>query len=90
MNRVIRYQGAIYQDHHILLIKHRHHDTSLVYWVVPGGGIEDGETEEECVIREMKEETHLWDAIILDDPYTYPQMRSCQKLLGYVNDGAPL
>ena len=59
MNRVIRYQGAIYQDHHILLITHRHHDTGLSYWVVPGGGREDDETEEECVTREMKEETRL-------------------------------
>ena len=59
MNRVIRYQGAIYQDDHILLITHRHHDTGLSYWVVPGGGREDDETEEECVRREMKEETQL-------------------------------
>ena len=59
MNRIIRYQGAIYQDHLILLITHRHHDTGLSYWVVPGGGREDDETEEECVRREMKEETQL-------------------------------
>ena len=59
MNRIIRYQGAIYQDHLILLITHRHHDTGLSYWVVPGGGREDDETEEECVMREMNEETHL-------------------------------
>lgn len=146
MNRITRYQGAIYKDHHILLIMHRHHESGRAYWAFPGGGIEDGETEEECVIREMKEETHLdvriesllvhepghpdgiykfrktylctpiggeakpgyepeadaaaayaitavrwfdlrdpasWDTIILDDPYTYPQMLNFQKLLGY-------
>ena len=59
MNRITRYQGAIYQDHSILLITHRIHETGREYWVIPGGGLEDGETEEECVAREMKEETYL-------------------------------
>lgn len=59
MPRAIRYQGAIVRDHHLLLIKHRHHADGRDYWIVPGGGIEDGETEAQCVIREMREETHL-------------------------------
>ena len=59
MNRHTRYQGAIVQNHHILLIRHREHNTGRAYWVFPGGGIETGETEEECVQREMKEETNL-------------------------------
>lgn len=29
------------------------------YWVPPGGGIEPGETYEEAVIREVKEETNM-------------------------------
>jgi len=59
LNRNTRYQGAIVRDHHILLIRHREHNTGRSYWVFPGGGIETGETEEECVQREMKEETNL-------------------------------
>jgi 8-oxo-dGTP pyrophosphatase MutT (NUDIX family) len=59
MSRTTRYQGAIVRDHSILLIKHRHHDNGREYWVIPGGGQEPGETEEECVQREMQEETHL-------------------------------
>ncbi len=59
MQRRIRYQGAIVREDHILLIKHRHHDDGRDYWLIPGGGIEDGETEEQCVQREMREETNL-------------------------------
>lgn len=38
---------------HVLLIKRR----DLPVWAFPGGGISDGETPEECVIREVFEET---------------------------------
>jgi len=58
-NRYTRYQGAIIRDHHILLIRHCDNKTGRSYWVFPGGGIEPGETEEDCVRREMKEETSL-------------------------------
>jgi 8-oxo-dGTP pyrophosphatase MutT (NUDIX family) len=74
MPRTIRYQGAILRDHSILLIKHRHHDDGREIWVIPGGGQEPGETEEECVQREMQEETHLqvWvERLLLDEP-AYP------------------
>ena len=59
MAREIRYQGAIIKDDHILLIMHHALKTGETYWVVPGGGILEGETEEACVVREMKEETNL-------------------------------
>ena len=71
MAREIRYQGAIIRDDQILLIMHHPLKTGVTYWVMPGGGIEDGETEEECVIREMKEETNLEVQVIkllLDEP----------------------
>ena len=57
MSRITRYQGVIIRNDHILLIKHRQYDSGREYWVTPGGGREDDETEEECVKREMKEQT---------------------------------
>ena len=41
-------------DGKILLIKRTKPD--VVYWVIPGGGVEKGETEEQAIIRECKEE----------------------------------
>jgi 8-oxo-dGTP diphosphatase len=63
MPRIVRYQGAIVQAHQLLLIKHREHASGHSYWVIPGGGQEAGETEEDCVRREMREETGLEVAV---------------------------
>ena len=71
MSRDVRYQGAIIRDDCILLIKHKRHATGREYWVIPGGGREDGETELECVRREVLEETHLQvivESLLLDEP----------------------
>ena len=59
MSRIVRYQGVVIRDDHILLVKHREHATGRYYWVIPGGGREANETEEACVLREMREETNL-------------------------------
>ena len=43
------------------------------YWQIPGGGIEPDETEEQCVQREMLEETGLHvqvHSLLLDEPST--------------------
>jgi 8-oxo-dGTP diphosphatase len=71
MSRIVRYQGAIWHNHHLLLIKHRENATGHSYWVIPGGGIEVDEDEEACVRREMHEETHLEVEVVrllLDEP----------------------
>jgi ADP-ribose pyrophosphatase YjhB (NUDIX family) len=69
--RITRYQGAIIHDHHILLIQQTEHASGHSYWLIPGGGIEQGETEEACVEREMHEETCLHvrvQQLLLDEP----------------------
>jgi 8-oxo-dGTP pyrophosphatase MutT (NUDIX family) len=71
MTRTIRYQAAIMRDQHVLLIQHREHATGRTYWLLPGGGREEAETEVECVRREVREETHLEVAVerlLLDEP----------------------
>jgi len=96
MPRHTRYQGFIVQEHQVLLIKHSSVDTDLSYWVIPGGGRDDSETEEECVIREMKEETSLDVAIerlAFDEPapaggvYKWRKSYICTPLSGEAHPG---
>ena len=41
----------------MLLVKQRHEDNDI--WMVPGGGIEDGENAADAAVRGVKEETGL-------------------------------
>jgi len=51
--------GIVISENHILLVKRQ----DLPLWVIPGGGIDEGETAEEAVVREVKEESGLDIAI---------------------------
>jgi 8-oxo-dGTP diphosphatase len=96
MPRHTRYQGLIVQDHHILLIKHSEKGTDRSYWVIPGGGRDGSETEEECVIREMKEETNLEvviERLAFDEPspaggvYQWRKSYICTPVSGEASPG---
>jgi 8-oxo-dGTP diphosphatase len=59
LQRAVRYQAAILRDDHILLLKVFDRSDGREIWIIPGGGQEGGESEEACVRREVREETHL-------------------------------
>ncbi len=94
MGRLIRYQGAIVRNDQVLLIKHRERASGRSYWLFPGGGIEPGETPEECVRREMKEETGLDVQVVrlaldLPEPASDSPYRRHSTYLCQAPDGEP-
>ncbi|MEI6022480.1 MAG: NUDIX domain-containing protein [bacterium] len=52
----IRAVGIVVQNDQVLLIERRN---TLEYFVFPGGGVENEETVEQAVIRELREETTI-------------------------------
>lgn len=53
----IRAAGIVIHEDAILLIQRI--KKGDCYWVFPGGGVEEGETQEEAVVREVFEETSV-------------------------------
>ena len=60
MSLLLRWQGRV------LLC--RQEKPGKEYWLLPGGGVEAGETLEESLHRELGEELGLWDTIQLEGP----------------------
>lgn len=52
-NTRIACRGVTLRDGKILLV----HETNIEKYLLPGGGLEEGETLEQCCIRELAEET---------------------------------
>lgn len=57
-NRVrVRVCGLCWEDERLLMVKHNLDNRD--FWAPPGGGVEFGQSVEEALIREYKEETNL-------------------------------
>jgi ADP-ribose pyrophosphatase YjhB (NUDIX family) len=46
-------------DDRVLLVQFREPETGAVFWTTPGGGLEDDETVEDALRRELREEVGL-------------------------------
>jgi len=56
-NPAIRAVGIIIQDNQLLIMERERGEDQ--YFVFPGGGVEEGETVEEAVVRELREEASI-------------------------------
>jgi mutator protein MutT len=56
MKKMVRAVAVLINGDEVLLI---HRKNKKEYFVFPGGGVEDGESVEQAVIREMQEETTI-------------------------------
>lgn len=65
----VRVAAIILQDDALLMVKHQKEDQS--YWMLPGGGVNNGETLHEALVREIMEETCLdieaGDLVLVND-----------------------
>ena len=78
----ITVKGIVVLDNKILLLKRvKPWTDGLGFWELPGGGLEYGETPNQALIRELKEETGL-DIVIIKPAYTFTKIREDYQTVG--------
>lgn len=71
----IKVVAAIIQKENKILATKRGHGEFINMWEFPGGKIESGETKEQALVREIKEELNIEinvDKFAIDIEYQYP------------------
>lgn len=92
IKRDTRVQILIVEGGKYVLLKHHDIKKDLYFWGVPGGGREDGETDEEAAIREAYEETGLKIKLLPIKIEGVPQIKTSMyrrivTFLAYPTDG---
>ena len=78
----ITVKGIVVYHRRVLLLKRARPSTDgLGYWELTGGGLEYGETPNQALIRELKEETGL-QIDVVKPAYTFTKIRSDYQTVG--------
>ncbi len=83
----VRAQCIVVRDDRILLVKHR--VDGKEWWALPGGGVEDGETPEEAVLREIQEECNVGGTVIRKTSEGYTDTHAAISFLVDICDQEP-
>lgn len=60
-----RAQCIVHRGNRLLMVQHsRYPERGKAFWVLPGGGVKDGEHPRDATIRELQEECHVDGTII--------------------------
>src|SRR3989344_3801337 len=97
MEANIRVSGIVFKSGKVVLVKHENKYNGI-YYLLPGGGLERDETIEECVIREVKEETGLdvkiksfayYEDVVSEDDHTLHLIFKCEIVGGEIENLDP-
>jgi ADP-ribose pyrophosphatase YjhB (NUDIX family) len=83
-----RVQAIVVRDGRVLMVRHR--EGGEEYWCLPGGRPETGETPEEGVLRELREECNVEGIVVRQTCYAQdPYAQGTHSFLVDIGDQTP-